>query len=300
MKDKDTIGFIGLGNVGSPIAERIIKNGFDLIIWNRSPMKMQPLLTLGATGAQSANEVGQQANIILICVDSASALEEILFGPEGIVSDNMRVSLIVDISTLPPQVEIEFGQRLRKLTGAELIDAPFSGGPAGARAGTLTTMVGCETSLLERVRPTMESHANCITHMGPLGAGQVAKACNQIISVGTMGAIAEAIALQEHYEIDTQQFLSAVSGGFADSNLIRELKRSYSEQDSSPIRIIIEALTQDNLEKIDPQCQRAITLVLKDLRIAIDIAKKMDSPMPLTTQTKIRFQTLQNKGDQEE
>jgi len=292
MRVQDTVGFVGLGNIGAPIAERIVGAGFDVVVWNRSPDKMQTLVAAGARPAPSARRLGEQTDIVFTCVSSTGGLEEVLFGSQGLVGDHLRASLVVDISTLPPEVEREMGRRLQEQAGIELIDVPVSGGSTGARAGTLAAMAGGKPDLLERARPVLSSFASRITHMGPLGAGQATKACNQIISIGTMGAIAEALAVGENYGIDTHLLASAVAGGFGDSIIMRELERSFKDRDSSAIRAIIEALTRASLGTAESDCQRDFSLVLKDLGIAMDIGRSAGTPMPLTTHMENVFRAL--------
>jgi len=296
MGTRETVGFIGLGNIGMPIAERIACGGFNLVAWNRSPGKLPALVAKGAEAARSARDLGTKSDIVFLCVDTASALEEVLFGFDGLVGQPQRTSLVVDLSTMPPALERELGARLKR-SGIALIDVPVSGGASGARAGSLAAMCGGEASDLERARPIIETFANRITHMGPLGAGQAAKACNQIISIGTMGAIAEALAVGNRNGVDTNRLPDAVSGGFGDSRLMQELKRSLQEQDGSAVRFIIEALRNASSGVSDPACKGAFPLVLKDLGIALDLGREAGVSMPLTAHMDSVFRSLHQPAE---
>ncbi|MDD5724401.1 MAG: NAD(P)-dependent oxidoreductase [Syntrophales bacterium] len=297
MTQGDIIGFIGLGDMGAPMAERIVAAGFDLVVWNRTATKMQPLLRAGAKAAKSPAELGARADIICTCVDSLAAMETILFGPQGIVAGTPRTTLVMDHSTLPPLAAQTLGQRLRDVAGIGFIDVPVSGGAIGARAGTLAAMAGGEADLLERARPVIASFSNHITHMGSLGAGQATKACNQILNFGNMAALAEAVTLGKRFGINTGKLPEAISGGFADSNIIREFDRSTKAQDFSPIRFLVEALAQYYEGIYDPACRGRLDTLMKDLSIVLDMGRATDSPLPLITHFQHVFQLLHHQPE---
>jgi len=296
LHTEDRIGFIGLGSIGTPIAERIVRAGFELLVWNRSPEKMQALLKAGAEPAGSALQVGEQADIVLTCISTPAGLEEVLLGSQGLAGGRKRVSLVVDVSTMPPDFERKIGQQLKREAGIELIDVPVSGGVAGARAGTLTAMAGGRADLLERARPVILSFARHITHTGPLGTGQTVKACNQVISLGTMAAIAEGMALGERQGISMGQLASAMVGGFGDSVLMRELQRSCEARDSSAIRAIVESLIRTCLGTGNPDSQLGFSLVLKDLGIARELGRNDGLSLPLTAHMEEVFRGLHSTG----
>jgi len=166
-----SVGFIGLGDIGEPIAGRILAAGFRLSIWNRTPRKMQSLLDRGAIAAETPADLARRCDIVCTCVTDAGALEAVVFGPNGISSAERRAGLLLDNSTVHPLFTREVAKRLRDETGMSWLDVPVSGGSVGARAGTLAAMVGGEAQELERARPVIMSYANRLTHMGPVGSG---------------------------------------------------------------------------------------------------------------------------------
>jgi len=182
---------------------------------------------------------------VCLCLDSAYAVETVVFGLEGIVAGGKgRTRLVVDNSTLHPLRTRELAERLRSEAGIGWLDIPVSGGPVGAVAGTLAAMAGGDAEELEVVRPVVMSYANRLTHMGPIGSGQATKACNQIINFGTIAAIAEAFNVARHFGLDAEKLPEAIAGGFADSNMLardREgarsgRKRKRRASDAEPAR----------------------------------------------------------------
>lgn len=291
MREISVVGFIGLGDIGAPIAQRILNTGFKLIVWNRTTNKMAPLLSAGAQGAKYPAELASKVDIICTCVNGVQAMEEILFGPQGVIKGERRAKLIIDNSTLPPHITKQIGQRLIE-SDIGLIDSPVSGGAIGACAGTLAAMVGGDPCVFELVRPIIASYAGRITYMGPLGAGQAAKACNQIINFGNMAALSEAIALGSRFGVDLNKLPEAVSGGFADSKILQEYNRSIKSQDFSPIRYIIEAMTQYHEGVIDPSYQGKFGIHLKDLGIALEMGREVYCDMTLTAYIENLFKML--------
>lgn len=302
MSTHKVIGFIGLGNIGFPIAERILQAGFELFLWNRTPGKMDALCAAGAKPAESATDLASKTDMVFICVDSATAVEEIIFGEQGLLGTDRRAQLIVDLSTISPTDEQSFGQRLKDHDTIALLDSPVSGGVVGARAGTLTAMVGGDKKLLDAASAVIATFADQVTHMGSLGAGQATKACNQILNVAAIVAVAEAISLGRQLGIDTNKFPEAIYGGFGDSLVAREYKRSLEAGDASAIRLLIEQLVKfysgdtrspPNDLLANEMLPNLVALVLKDLDITMAIGRNGGSPMPLTANLENIFRSLQ-------
>ncbi|KCZ58404.1 NAD(P)-dependent oxidoreductase [Hyphomonas chukchiensis] len=298
MTGKDTVGFIGLGDIGAPMAHRILESGLALVVWNRTESKMAPLKSAGAATAGSPAELAESCEIICICVDSAAAMDDVLFGNSGITrATRSKVELVIDHSTLAPGDAKKLASQLVE-HNIGFLDVPVSGGAVGARAGTLAAMAGGDAKLLDRARPIIASFANQITHMGPIGAGQAAKACNQIINFGNMAALAEAMALAQRFDIAKERIPEAIAGGFADSNIAREYKRSFDADDFSPVRYLVEGLRKFYSAQIDTDYRGQLGILMKDLSIALDMGRSTGVPLPTVTQFDSVFRMLQNIPEQ--
>lgn len=296
MSTHKVIGFIGLGNIGFPIAERILRAGFELFLWNRTHCKMAPLCAAGAKPTESAMDLASKTDIVFICVNSAAAVEEIIFGAKGLLGVNRRAELIVDLSTISPTTEQSFGQRLKDHRNIALIDSPVSGGSVGAHAGTLTAIVGGDKKQLDAASAVIATFSGQVTHMGPLGAGQATKACNQILNVASIVAVAEAVSLGRQLGIDTDKLPEAIYGGFGDSLVAREYKRSLDAGDASVIRLLIEQIVKfysdDTRSTPNEILPNLVALVLKDLGITMKIGRSGGSPTPLTASLESIFRGL--------
>jgi 3-hydroxyisobutyrate dehydrogenase len=237
-----SVGFVGLGDIGEPIAGRILAAGFELSIWNRTPGKMQSLLDRGAIAAETPADLARRCDIVCTCVTDASALEAVVLGPNGISSAKGRARLLLDNSTIHPLITRELAKRLRDEAGMGWLDVPVSGGSVGARSGTLAAMAGGEEPDLERARPVIMSYAIRLTHMGPIGSGQATKACNQLINFVGVAAVAEAIHLGTGFGIDIEKLPEALSGGFADNPILREFARGKAASETRGITFLVQAL----------------------------------------------------------
>lgn len=196
MTDKPKLGYIGLGLMGRPMCLRLLAAGYEVTAWNRSRDKLAPVVEKGAKAATSPAEVARASDIIMMCVTDQNAAEQVLFGPNGVSQGGTRNKLLVDFSSIAPASARDFAKRLEK-HGMGMIDAPVSGGVAGAEKGTLAIMAGGKAEHIERVRPVVMHLAQRFTRMGESGAGQVTKLCNQVIVGSLFPVIAEAIRLAE-------------------------------------------------------------------------------------------------------
>ncbi len=246
-----TVGVIGLGRMGRPMAERLLAAGFDVTVHNRSPGPVDALAELGARAASSPAEVESEIVITL------------LPDPETVEAIALEVArpgvLLVDMSTSPPALAIRLHEALRDRGGAA-IDAPVSGGVTGARDGTLTIMAGGEEADVERARPVLEALGSKITHVGGPGAGQIAKAANQLVVALNIQAVAEALSLARSAGVDPAVVREALLGGFADSRVLQEHGARMLARDFEP--------------------GGALRLHLKDLRIALELAEQHGAAMP--------------------
>jgi len=212
----ERIGFVGLGTMGASMAASLLRAGARLTVWNRTPGRAAPLVELGARESASPSEVAAESDVTVICVSDTPDVEDVLFGPAGIAGGARPGSLVVDCSTISPDSTRDFGRRLAA-GGVGMVDAPVSGGSEGARLGTLTMFVGGGEPDVARARPVLEAMGRTITHLGPLGSGQAAKAVNQVIISGAYLGLAEGIVLGIKAGLDPRQLVEALSGGAAQS-----------------------------------------------------------------------------------
>ena len=212
--------------MGRPMCLRLLAAGYRLNVWNRSPDKLAPVLERGASSVASPAEVARAADIVMLCVTDQRAAEEVLFGRNGVVEGGAPGKLVVDFSSIAPAAARAFAVRLEK-TGMGLIDAPVSGGTAGAENGTLAIMAGGRIDQVERARPVLMHLARQLTRMGDSGAGQVTKLCNQVIVGSLLPVIAEAVRLAEAAGVDASALPAALKGGFADSVSVADFRRPH-------------------------------------------------------------------------
>jgi 3-hydroxyisobutyrate dehydrogenase-like beta-hydroxyacid dehydrogenase len=214
-----TIGFIGLGNMGRPMAEHLIAGGHALRVHARRADAMQPLVARGATACASPAEAARGAAVVVTNVTATADVEQVLFGPGGVVESATPGTIVIDHGTISAAATRGFAARLAE-QGIEMLDCPVSGGVKGAQAATLTMMVGGKAEVLERVRPLLQLLGKTITHCGEHGAGQVVKACNQIVQVVNIQGIAEAMLFARANGVDPQTMLAGIASGFAGSRML--------------------------------------------------------------------------------
>ncbi|MBR9883567.1 MAG: NAD(P)-dependent oxidoreductase, partial [Oceanospirillales bacterium] len=211
------IGFIGMGLMGVPMSKRLLDAGFSVQVWNRSAERCAPLEAAGATVATSLADLVQSSDLLLTCVTDTSAVEAVVFGADGIAKHGRTGQILIDFSSIDPAATHEMAARLKAEAGIDWIDAPVSGGVAGAEQGTLAIMAGGEAALIDQVRPVLEPLSQRVTHMGPVGSGQVTKICNQMLVSCNVLVMAEVMALAERSGVDAARIPEALKGGFADS-----------------------------------------------------------------------------------
>ena len=216
-----TVGFIGLGLMGKPMARNLLKKGLRVVAHSRSRGPVDELVKEGATAAGSPAEVAKQAAVIITMLPDGPDVDKVLEGPDGVFGAMSRGTVIVDSSTIAPAIARRLSARAKEL-GASLLDAPVSGGEIGAIDGTLTFMVGGDAAALEAVRDILGAMGKPerIVHVGESGAGQICKTCNQIVLGGTMSVVAEAIALSRKAGVDPMKVRAALMGGFAQSRVL--------------------------------------------------------------------------------
>jgi 3-hydroxyisobutyrate dehydrogenase len=210
------VAVIGLGTMGAPMARNLLKAGYKVTVHNRTRERETPLIQAGAQAAASPAQAAAAAEIILTCVSDTPDVEDVLVGDEGVIRRASAGSLLIDMSTISPTVTRNLAQQLAA-QGILMLDAPVSGGSEGAAQGTLSIMVGGEADQVQRAMPVLSVLGRTITHVGPIGAGQLTKAINQIIVAGTYWAVAEGITLGLKAGLDMEKVIQAVGNGAAGS-----------------------------------------------------------------------------------
>jgi len=274
----DTVGFIGLGIMGKPMAENLIEAGYDLVAYNRTREKAEELD--GATVAETPKEVAEQSDIIITMLPDSPQVEEVLAGEEGVLEGVRDGALIVDMSTISPVVTEELAKKAEE-RGASMLDAPVSGGDVGAIDGTLSIMVGGGEEDFERALPLFEVMGETVTHVGPVGTGQVVKAANQIVVALTIEAVSEALVLGSKGGIPPEKILDVLGGGLA-GNKVMEVKREKMLEHS-----------------FDPGFR--VELHHKDLGIALAAGREYGVSLPVTAVVDQMLETLKmlGRGDQD-
>ena len=260
----ERLGYLGLGLMGTPMTRRLLKAGYQVTVWNRSEGKVAPLVEAGAKRAVTPGDVLAGSDIVFMCVTDARAVEEVIFGAEGISTNSGAGKLVVDFSSIHPDAARDLAARLKAANGVGWIDAPVSGGTKGAEEGTLAIMAGGDAGDIERVRPYVQAMARRFTHMGPIGAGQTTKLCNQVIVGCAMAVLAEATRLAVNAGIDANRLPEALAGGFADS---------------IPLQLFVPRMVQG----IHSPPLGHIATMLKDLDTIADVAQATSTPVPMAT-----------------
>ena len=216
-----TIGFIGLGLMGRPMAKNLVKAGYPVVVHSRSQGPVDDLVAAGAQRATSAADVARRATRVITMVPDSPDVEKVLAGPDGVFSAIQPGTIVIDMSSIEPGVAMQLAAQAAKL-GATMLDAPVSGGEIGAIEGTLTIMVGGTAEAFADAKPILEVMGNPerIVHVGPAGAGQLCKLCNQMVIGGTLAVVAEAFALAKKAGVDAAKVREALLGGFAASRVL--------------------------------------------------------------------------------
>lgn len=214
-----TIGFIGLGLMGKPMARNLKRAGADMVVHNRSQAPMEELAAEGMRVAATPAETAMRSGTVITMLTDTSALEKVIAGKSGILEAAGPNTLVIDMSTAKMLTTKELAARIKKCGGA-YVDAPVSGGTMGAKQGTMSIMAGGDESALARAMPILKVLGGKVTHVGGIGAGQVVKAANQVIVGLTICAVAEALVLAKHAGVDPAKVRKALGGGFADSKIL--------------------------------------------------------------------------------
>ena len=255
----ERVGFIGLGIMGRPMSRHLLGAGFPLTVHSRSPDPVDELVAEGAARAGSPQEVARVSDVVVTMLPDTPDVEQVLFGEAGVADGVAPGSLVIDMSTIDPAASRRFAETFG-LQGVEMLDAPVSGGEKGAMEATLSIMVGGSDEAFARAMPVFDVMGAGVVHVGPSGAGQICKACNQLVVAATIEAVAEALVLAERAGVDPAKVRAALLGGFAGSK-------------------ILEVHGQRMLERAFDAGFRA-RLHRKDARIVLEAAREAGSPVP--------------------
>jgi 3-hydroxyisobutyrate dehydrogenase len=278
--EKPTLAFLGLGLMGLPMTQRLIAAGYRVHVWNRSRAKLAPALERGAFEAATPREATKAADVVLLCVTDTRAVEEVVFGADGVAEAEGRGKILVDHSSIRPDATRAFAERLAGRNGMQWVDAPVSGGVQGAQDGGLAIMCGGHPEAIDKVRPVFGTYARNVTHMGPAGSGQTTKVCNQIIVGSALAVIAEAVTLAQRSGVDASRLPQAFAGGFADS---------------VPLRIWVPRMVNGYEDSLG-----AANTFLKDLDTAADLARVTGTPLLMAGLAQQIFRQLAAQGKGEE
>ncbi|MCB1956017.1 MAG: NAD(P)-dependent oxidoreductase [Rhodocyclaceae bacterium] len=269
------VGFVGLGAMGRPMAENVAAAGHALRVWGRRPASTAALADAGATVCATPREMASACDVVVSVVTNGEDVKAVALGDDGILAGLPAGAIHVDLSTIAPGIARELSAVYAQ-QGAEFLDAPVSGGSTGARAGTLAIMVGGDEDAFERARPVLEAMGKTIRRIGPSGAGQVAKACNQMIFVTAVQACAEALHLAEASGVDVARVRQALLGGSAWSRALDVWGDKMVTRDFSP-----------GVES---------RLHHKDFRILMNEAMSTGVPLPIAAQVWQQLNAMMGSG----
>jgi 2-hydroxy-3-oxopropionate reductase len=275
MMAKDRVGFIGLGVMGKPMARNLMKAGHELVAYSRTRASVDEVAQEGGSAASSPREVAEQADVVILMLPDSPQVRDVLDGDDGLLAGAGDGSLVIDMSTISPvvtrDIAEECGQR-----GIGWVDAPVSGGDVGAREATLSIMAGGSEEDFARAKPLFEALGRTIVHVGPVGAGQVVKACNQVVVALTIEAVSEALVLGSKAGVDPATIIEVLSGGLAANKVMEVRGRNFLEHDFTP--------------------GFRIDLHHKDLGIALQTAREYGVALPNTAAVDQMLQALRSGG----
>jgi 2-hydroxy-3-oxopropionate reductase len=272
---QDRVGFVGLGVMGKPMARNLLKAGHELVLFSRTRASVDEVAAEGGTAASSPREVAENADVVVLMLPDSPQVREVLDGDDGLLAGARSGSLIVDMSTISPvvtrEIAAECGER-----GIGWVDAPVSGGDVGAREATLSIMAGGSDEDFARAKPLFEALGKTIVHVGPVGSGQVVKACNQVVVALTIEAVSEALVLGSKAGVDPATIIEVLSGGLAANKVMEVRGRNFLEHDFTP--------------------GFRIDLHHKDLGIALATAREYGVALPSTAAVDQMLQALRSNG----
>lgn len=256
-----TLGFVGIGLMGEPLTLRLLAAGFAVNVWNRSVDKLNAVVAAGAVPCTTVADLVRRSDVIILCLADAVAVRQVV--EEQILPSGSGGKLLIDLSSIDPDTTRELAESLHQQCGMRWVDAPVSGGTAGAEQGTLAIMAGGDQVDIAIARQVLQPLYSRLTHMGPLGSGQITKICNQMIVSCNVLVIAEMLALAQSAGVDAGKIPQALAGGFADSKPLQIVGPEMAEQRFEPVKWRVKTL-------------------LKDLQMATDLASGQGSAIPMS------------------
>lgn len=272
----EKVGFIGLGIMGMPMARNLLKAGFEVVAYNRTKSKAEQLAKEGAKKADSPRELAMECPVVITIVSDTPDVEEVILGKDGVIEGIKPGSVVIDMSTISPQATQEIAARLRQKE-VHMLDAPVSGGEQGAIKGTLSIMVGGDAEVFERCKPIFEAMGKNIAHVGSNGMGQTVKLVNQILVAGNLNAVVEGLVFSQKAGVDLDKAINAIKGGAAGSWQLENLGPRIIKRDFSPGFMV--------------------DLMQKDLRLIMETAAAMKTPLPVTSLIHQMYYSLQSSGE---
>ena len=261
QEDNYTLGFIGIGLMGRPMTLRLLDAGFKVNVWNRNTAKLDSVTAAGAIACSSVEDLVEASDVVILCLADTEVVAKIV--ENGIVSNGSPDKLLIDLSSIDPEVTRQLADKLRVASGMRWVDAPVSGGTVGAEQGTLAIMAGGESEDIAIARKVLRPLYKQLTHMGCVGSGQIAKICNQMIVSCNVLVIAEMMALAKQAGVDAEKIPSALAGGFADSK---------------PLQIVGPEMATETFEPV----KWRVKTLLKDLNMAVGLARQQDKAIPMS------------------
>lgn len=275
----ETIGFIGLGIMGKPMARNLLKAGYPLVVHNRSRGAVDELVTAGARAATTPAEVAHQSDVVITMLPDSLDVQSVVLGPDGVLSGARDGSVLIDMSTIAPTATRALAAEAAKV-GMATLDAPVSGSEQGAIGGTLAIMVGGDAAVVERCRPILSAMGKSVVHVGGVGMGHTVKLVNQIIGLTTLEAVCEGLVVAARAGVDLGTLLEAIGGGAAASWQLQNMTPKIAERDFRPGFMV--------------------RLAQKDLRLALGLADELHASIPSAALAHQMYRSIEasDEGDE--
>ncbi|CAI9388238.1 MULTISPECIES: NAD(P)-dependent oxidoreductase [Citrobacter] len=272
---KPVLGFIGLGIMGKPMVRNLLKAGYTVHAYSIVPQDVEEIARDGAIGQTSARAVAEAAEVTITMVPNTPQVEDVLFGENGLAPALREGKVIIDMSTISSLATRNFAEKIKAL-GANMLDAPVSGGDKGAKGGALSIMVGGDTQVFEQCKPILDVLGSRVTHVGEHGAGQVVKSCNQVLAAATMAALGEALVMGAKAGVNPAKIVEVLSAGYARCGALDIRGNLILERNFAP-----GFMTR---------------LQYKDLNLAMELSQGIDSPMPIASLVRELYKTCMAQG----
>lgn len=269
------VGFIGLGIMGKPMCANLLKKGYDVVVNTLNVETIKEMEALGAKGAATAKEVGEQVDVLITMVPNSPQVDEVLFGENGAAEGLKKGATVIDMSSINPVESQRFAKQLAE-QGVDFMDAPVSGGEPGAIAGTISVMVGGKQETFDKFYDLLKAMAGSVVRVGDVGAGNVTKLSNQIIVAVNIAAVSEAFVLAKNANVDPALVFEAIKGGLAGSNVMNAKAPMMLDRNFNP--------------------GFRIDLHIKDLQNALDAAHSLHTAVPFCAQVMEMMQAVKNDG----